>query len=134
MPPPAASPTRSDRTAADVAATPRRTTGDDARSAGRLALVTIAGSALVAGLLEFAGLGIAARHGGTVDGSAFWATWASGTVRTLGGAIGLGVTTAGIAGLGWRRWRRPLRAVAAGFALGAMGLLAALALLTAWAP
>jgi hypothetical protein len=113
---------------------PRRISPSDVVAARRLVLFTIGAAALASGLLEYAGLGIAAPYGGTPDGSIFWAAWARGSLRTLGGAVGLGMTTAGLAGLGWRRWQRPLRLVAAGFALGTTSLLVVLALLTNWAP
>jgi hypothetical protein len=106
----------------------------DARPAWRLVTVTLGVAALAAGLLEYVGLGIAARHGGVPEGAAFWRAWSSGALATLGGAIGVGAAAAGVAALAWRRWRRPLRALGAGFALGAATFLIALVLLTAWAP
>lgn len=106
----------------------------DALAARRLVSLALGVAALASGLLEYAGLGIAARHGGPLAPDALWNAWATGALRTLGAAVGAGVATAAVVGLRWRRWRRPWRAVSAGFALGAATVILVFALLVAWAP
>ena len=113
---------------------PRAIATNDSTAARRLVAVAIGGAALLAGLLEYTGLGIAARYGPAPVGGAFWAAWATGTAATLGGAVGVGLGASALTALRWRRWPRPRRAVAAAFALGAGAFLLGLGLLTLWAP
>jgi hypothetical protein len=114
--------------------TPRAIAVSDSTAARRLVAVTIGGAALMAGLLEYTGLGIAARYGPVPVGGAFWAAWATGTAATLGGAVGGGLVASALTALRWRRWPSPRRAVAAAFALGVGAFLLGLGLLTLWAP
>lgn len=62
----------------DTAAAGTSGSTHDGRAAWRLVTVTLGVAALAAGLLEYVGLGIAARHGAAPEGAAFWRAWSSG--------------------------------------------------------
>lgn len=107
----------------------------DFRSARNLVLVSLGVAAVAAGVIEWAGIQVAMRHGADdLDLRVRSVLWAVGSVRNLFGAVFVGGVSAAVVALFQGRFRRPIRAAASAFALGTGTVLAALAALTAWAP
>lgn len=104
------------------------------RSAARVVGGTIVVALLASGVLEYQGWQIIFRTAPSIPSDIPFGAFALGTLRTLGGALGIGAGV-GIAGLlvpGLRR--HPWRTLAAGLAVGAAAFLGFLGWLTSLAP